>query len=783
MESPTPKSNYARRRKSARAVTEVESPDASPPKVSKGKGRAEREEEPEHVSRLDLSALKDKLGEGLEDLTVKLHATGDGQYKLLAPGTPLHELNLAEALLPSKKGSPQQDAKKSAKKTRKAARSWKSWAFGRKFFFPAGIVLGLAVSAVVFTPLSNIPPEILESLYTDAGNLDMRLPDMKNMMSGMKFPSFDFDLRELANNLTVVQQTRKVLTNRNFEAGRELAMSEGVKAHHPIILIPGIVSTGLESWSTSEENKGFFRKRLWGTSTMVQAVLSDKKRWIEAISLDPETGLDPEGHKVRAAQGLDAASEFIQGYWVWQPIVQNLAAIGYDTNAMEMASYDWRLSYMNLEIRDAYFTRLKRTIETFKKTTGQKSVLASHSMGGTVVMYFLKWVEAMPEDDIDGMGFGGGGGPGWVEEYVSDWVNIAGTLLGVSKSMTAFLSGEMKDTVEIHPAGSWVLEKFFSRKERAGLFRKWPGSSSMWMKGTDRIWGNHEAAPDDPEDATDTHGRFFSFRETTDSEPSASQAPAEGEFTPDTPRLNLTMNEAGEYILTHTPNSFQKMLEGNYSNGFETDVQVLKENAKNHRKWTNPLEVQLPNAPSLRIHCMYGYGKPTERSYWYMQGEFEHDEVHSEGLGGQCTPDELIEKANGSLITCRTPLDMPSARRHWIDTEITVQGSVPEVKKGVKFGEGDGTVPLLSLGAMCVRGWKDPKWNPAGIKVVTKEFKHEPEALDLRGGARTGDHIDILGSTGLNQAVLRVAAGRGADLKDEIISNITSYADKIDWTS
>lgn len=110
------------------------------------------------------------------------------------------------------------------------------------------------------------------------------------------------------------------------------------------------------------------------------------------------------------------------------------------------------------------------------------------------------------------------------------------------------------------------------------------------------------------------------------------------------------MNEAGEYILTHTPNSFQKMLEGNYSNGFETDVQVLKENAKNHRKASIrgicPVERstdsshsgqtpwkfseysrvimerdssadnvhRLPNAPSLRIHCMYGYGKPTEVS-------------------------------------------------------------------------------------------------------------------------------------------------------------------------
>jgi phospholipid:diacylglycerol acyltransferase len=118
-------------------------------------------------------------------------------------------------------------------------------------------------------------------------------------------------------------------------------------------------------------------------------------------------------------------------------------------------------------------------------------------------------------------------------------------------------------------------------------------------KGTDRVWGNHEAAPDDPEDATDTHGRFFSFRETTDAEPSSSQAPAEGEITPDTPRLNLTMNEAGEYILTHTPNSFQKMLEGNYSNGFETDVQVLKENAKNHRKVS--IQTSCPGEPQLTL--------------------------------------------------------------------------------------------------------------------------------------------------------------------------------------
>jgi phospholipid:diacylglycerol acyltransferase len=51
---------------------------------------------------------------------------------------------------------------------------------------------------------------------------------------------------------------------------------------------------------------------------MVSAVLADRKKWMESLAIDPVTGLDPVGYKVRAAQGLDAASEFIQGYWVWQ---------------------------------------------------------------------------------------------------------------------------------------------------------------------------------------------------------------------------------------------------------------------------------------------------------------------------------------------------------------------------------------------------------------------------------------------------------------------------------
>ena len=39
------------------------------------------------------------------------------------------------------------------------------------------------------------------------------------------------------------------------------------------------------------------------------------------------------------------------------------------------------------------------------------------------------------------------------------------------------------------------------------------------------------------------------------------------------------------------------------------------------------------------------------------------------------------------------------------------------------MGDGDGTVSLLSMGAMCVEGWTRPRWNPARIPVTTVEVR------------------------------------------------------------
>ncbi|TFK46943.1 Lecithin:cholesterol acyltransferase [Heliocybe sulcata] len=628
-------------------------------------------------------------------------------------------------------------------KLREKENSYRQWFATRRFLFPLGIFLGLLLGVLLIQPVDI--PDIPASLAILLSEYDISLPEFPQIdLSGL-----EVEWRRFTGNIPEIWKFNN--DGREFQVGDEMA-SRGLTAVFPMVLIPGVVSTGLESWSTSPEYRTFFRQKMWGGFHMVQQVTFNKEKWMASLMLDPVTGLDPAGAKVRAAEGIDAASSFIHGYWIWSKIVENLAVVNYDTNNLFLAPYDWRLSYYNLEERDGYYSKLKAMIEGFKKRQGKKVVLTAHSMGSSVLLYFFKWVESPLH---------GGGGPEWVENHVEAVISIAGTHLGVAKAMAAFLSGEMKDTVQMNPAAAYVLERFFSRKERGKLFRSWPGSASMWVKGGDAVWGNHTFAPDDAPDAAHTHGELIAFREALSN-------------SHDLDVGNMTAEQAGTWVLEHTPTTFQKMMETNYSNGMERDEEQLKKNNLDHRKWSNPLEVQLPYAPSMKYYCVYGHGKETERSYWYARGEFEHDDTLADAHDAVCSN-------SSDCRTDRAPLDLPLLRRSWIDAEYTDEGVYPKVRNGVKMGEGDGTVSLLSLGAMCVEGWKRKRWNPAGIKVVTVELPHRPIPSIPRGGANTSDHVDILGASALNEIILKVATGVGHEVEEQFVSNITEYAKRVQW--
>ncbi len=209
----------------------------------------------------------------------------------------------------------------------------------------------------------------------------------------------------------------------------------------------------------------------------------------------------------------------------------------------------------------------------------------------------------------------------------------------------------------------------------------------------------------------------------------------------------------------HSDTWYRDQILDNYSHGVAHTSAEVEDNEKNHRKWMNPLETRLPLAPNLKIFCFYGIGKSTERSYFYREDQ----------------------DPNSSLnVTMDTSLMMGA------------------VDHGVIPGEGDGTVPLLSNGYMCAKGWHIKRFNPAGVKIKVYEMPHEPDRFSPRGGPNTGeltlnfsvlillplltsigDHVDILGRASLNDLILRIAGGKGDQIEENYVSNIREYSEKV----
>lgn len=157
---------------------------------------------------------------------------------------------------------------------------------------------------------------------------------------------------------------------------------------------------------------------------------------------------------------------------------------------------------------------------------------------------------------------------------------------------------------------------------------------------------------------------------------------------------------------------------------------------------------RLPNAPDMEIFSMYGVGIPTERAY-----------VYAEAPSAEC------------YIPFR------------IDTSASEEEDDVCLKDGVFSVEGDETVPVLSAGFMCAKGWRGTtRFNPSGIKNFVREYEHAPPANFLEGrGTQSGAHVDIMGNFALIEDVMRVAAGATGDELggDHVYSEIFEWSNKI----
>jgi phospholipid:diacylglycerol acyltransferase len=273
-----------------------------------------------------------------------------------------------------------------------------------------------------------------------------------------------------------------------------------------------------------------------------------------------------------------------------------------------------------------------------------------------------------------------------------------------------------------------------------------------------------DAAPDDPHNRNgSSFGSFLKFKAPEVIDPdSDSVIPS-----------NMTMDDSMAYLLQHTDHHFHRMLSTNYSHGIADTLEEVLANNDKPEKWINPLETALPDAPDMKIFCMYGIGKPTERTYYYEMSAYEQQAV------GQDMLQDLSKEPKDRNFTHKTPMDIPFVRSSFIDNTVTSKAE--NLEKGVQMGEGDGTVALLSSGYMCAHAWKQiPRFNPGNIPIKVYEMQHEEDIFDLRGGPKTADHVDILGRPELSELILRIAAGHGDEIPEQILSDILMYSKRID---
>lgn len=499
----------------------------------------------------------------------------------------------------------------------------------------------------------------------------------------------------------------------------------------PVILFPGIITSKLEVWESRPCLKGSFRTTLWGGTSL--KFLSDIQCWMSHVMLDPQTGLDPEGIRVRVVEGM-AAVDFLMGlYWVWSPMIESLADIGYDTNSMASMAYDWRLSFHNLEERDGYFTTVKEKVEAMVRRKGKRATLIAHSMGCLVNFYFLNWARAQP-----------GVGQRWIDANVGNVVNIGAPWLGVPKTVSSLISGEMKDTADLSPALRYFKQKLLSSHDLVRMLRSFGSLPSMWPKGGRAVWGDEPVLDLLP---------ALGVNATTTCD--AADAVEHGVGALDshaTPIPDLTyprafdVDEAYDLLLRRIAPNYTRAWADQYSHGYGVPAGSWGSAAPGPASFANPLESPLPGHKDMTVYNLHGHDLPTEVGYHYRP--------HT---GSDC-------------------LDIP------ITVASDVSDDTRSVKSGVRFSAGDGTVPLVSLGFVPYLWAHSSRHNPGRAKIVVREYSHRISSVFeeirtqtlLRGGLASADHVDLMGNQELIGDILSIVMDK--KLEDHIHSNITAIS-------
>jgi phospholipid:diacylglycerol acyltransferase len=262
----------------------------------------------------------------------------------------------------------------------------------------------------------------------------------------------------------------------------------------------------------------------------------------------------------------------------------------------------------------------------------------------------------------------------------------------------------------------YLLDSHIEKPDRTCAFRSWPSSISLLPRGGNCLWPRLVHLDND---STTTQQGGGLWR-------SASPERIAGQHR------NLSGSESLDFLadlLHSTGHAFS-----------ETRTRRLKEQFSDR--------VRLPSAPQTTVFCVYGTGLPSETAFWFRPDP--RDE-----MWWTINPDATDE--------------------NW-DHPLLGRGAA---RSGVGLVDGDGTVPLISLGFPCRSTRRG--FNRDVGRVVTFEVPHvQTSMMDLRGGSATADHVDIMGNYDVIHALLMVVTGNGGLVTDQMFSNIDQLVEQVE---
>jgi len=277
--------------------------------------------------------------------------------------------------------------------------------------------------------------------------------------------------------------------------GKDVVDREKHHVYLPILIIPGVASSGLVVEKSSLDKK-YEGRRLWmnpgflagarfnskvfnedeikehdgkasRTFAMDEEDLAISNAWIHHIGLDKNMIDEKPGNRVRPYEGLFGCEYLVDDAvaktsgWVMAPMVDYcVRTMGYEkVKSVDAMPYDWRLAPSINEKRDGYLTKMIERVERmYQENDKLPIVLICHSMGAKMGHYFLNFAKFHK-------------GQEWLDKYIHTYMPIGAPHGGVGCAVRTGITGKGLDDMVDALVGN--------RSDGLQMYRRW--SCGNWL--------------------------------------------------------------------------------------------------------------------------------------------------------------------------------------------------------------------------------------------------------------------------------------------------------------